>query len=203
MLTGVKAVTRVWIVAAAPLLGACQPTVPPLPPSPAAGPAPGTVASAGTGRRRPPPRPAGGAGGVAGDEPAPRGRSIAATVAGSVDVLALPENIESLCRRHPEMGPCQYERDACRQRGGRVLTSRGEEVTPGVEAEPTTGACSAFVFEADGGGEAAEPARAAAACQGWRAAKVLQLRRSPVSRPTLNQRWRCSAEPWVNESGTT
>ena len=54
---------------------------------------------------------------------------------GASAILPLPENIEGLCRRHPEMGPCQYERDACRQRGGRVLTSLGEEVTLRVEAE--------------------------------------------------------------------
>jgi hypothetical protein len=42
---------------------------------------------------------------------------------------------EQLCRRHPQMGPCRYERDACRARGGRVFTARGEEITPAVEAE--------------------------------------------------------------------
>ncbi|MGI8894646.1 MAG: hypothetical protein ACR2HE_03165, partial [Casimicrobiaceae bacterium] len=25
-----------------------------------------------------------------------------------------------LCKKHPEMGPCQYERDICRRSGGRV-----------------------------------------------------------------------------------
>jgi hypothetical protein len=43
--------------------------------------------------------------------------------------------VETLCRRHPEMGPCQYEREACRAKGGRVFTGRGEEVTLVVEAE--------------------------------------------------------------------
>ena len=43
--------------------------------------------------------------------------------------------VEKLCRRHPEMGPCQYERDACRAKGGRVYTQKGEEVTMAVEAE--------------------------------------------------------------------
>lgn len=43
--------------------------------------------------------------------------------------------VEQLCRRHPEMGPCQYERDQCRARGGRVYTARNEEVTVAVEAE--------------------------------------------------------------------
>jgi len=43
--------------------------------------------------------------------------------------------VETLCRRHPEMGPCQYERNACRAKGGRVYTAKGEEITPAVEAE--------------------------------------------------------------------
>jgi hypothetical protein len=43
--------------------------------------------------------------------------------------------VYDLCRRHPEMSPCQYERNACRKRGGRVFTARAEEVTPAVEAE--------------------------------------------------------------------
>lgn len=43
--------------------------------------------------------------------------------------------VDSICRRHPEMGPCQYERDQCRAKGGRVFTARGEEVTLAVEAE--------------------------------------------------------------------
>lgn len=48
--------------------------------------------------------------------------------------MTLPAGIEPLCRRHPEMGPCKYERSACRSRGGRVFTSKGEEVTARVEA---------------------------------------------------------------------
>jgi len=47
--------------------------------------------------------------------------------------IAFAPNVESLCRRHPEMGPCQFERDACRSRGGRVYTSAGDEVTADVE----------------------------------------------------------------------
>lgn len=43
--------------------------------------------------------------------------------------------VESLCRKHPEMGPCQYERNACRAGGGRVYTTAGEEVTTAVEAK--------------------------------------------------------------------
>ncbi len=49
--------------------------------------------------------------------------------------MTLPEGVEGLCRRHPEMGPCKYERSTCRTRGGRVLTSKGEEVTAQVEAD--------------------------------------------------------------------
>lgn len=47
--------------------------------------------------------------------------------------MALEPRVETLCRRHPEMGPCQYARNACRQGGGRVFTSKGEEVTLAVE----------------------------------------------------------------------
>ena len=35
------------------------------------------------------------------------------------------------------------------------------------------------------------------------AAKVLQAPTVPDFSPVWNQRWRCSEEPWVNESGTT
>ena len=40
-----------------------------------------------------------------------------------------------MCRRHPEMGPCQYERDLCRKSGGRVYASDGAEITLATEAE--------------------------------------------------------------------
>lgn len=43
--------------------------------------------------------------------------------------------VEALCRRHPEMGPCQYEREACRRSGGRVFDAKGEEITRKTEAE--------------------------------------------------------------------
>ncbi len=49
--------------------------------------------------------------------------------------IDLEPRVDQLCRRHPEMGPCQYERGSCRARGGRVYTARGEEVTPLVEIE--------------------------------------------------------------------
>ncbi|MBS0320999.1 MAG: hypothetical protein JSR18_10700, partial [Proteobacteria bacterium] len=44
-------------------------------------------------------------------------------------------SLARLCRRAPEMGPCQYERNACRRRGGTVLTGADIPVTPAVEAE--------------------------------------------------------------------
>jgi hypothetical protein len=43
--------------------------------------------------------------------------------------------VGDLCGRHPEMGPCRYERDACRRRGGRVFAAEGKEITLLTEAE--------------------------------------------------------------------
>ena len=43
--------------------------------------------------------------------------------------------VGELCRKHPEMGPCQYERDACRRSGGRVFAADGSEITRSVEDE--------------------------------------------------------------------
>ncbi|HVF63968.1 MAG TPA: hypothetical protein VNE58_08240 [Casimicrobiaceae bacterium] len=40
-----------------------------------------------------------------------------------------------LCRKHPEMGPCQYERNVCRGAGGRVFASGAQEITLATEAE--------------------------------------------------------------------
>ena len=40
-----------------------------------------------------------------------------------------------MCRRHPEMGPCQYERELCRKSGGRVYAADGTEITLATEAE--------------------------------------------------------------------
>ena len=44
-------------------------------------------------------------------------------------------SVEALCRKAPEMGPCQYERNACRRQGGKVLTAAGAEITLQTEAE--------------------------------------------------------------------
>ena len=43
--------------------------------------------------------------------------------------------VHALCKRHPEMGPCQYERQACRRSGGRVFAASGQEITLATEAE--------------------------------------------------------------------
>ena len=45
------------------------------------------------------------------------------------------EKVDALCRKHPEMGPCQYERNACRRTGGRVFAADGTEITLATEAE--------------------------------------------------------------------
>ena len=50
-------------------------------------------------------------------------------------VIELAPNVLSLCQRHPEMGPCQYERDLCRKSGGRVFAADGREITRAVEDE--------------------------------------------------------------------
>lgn len=55
--------------------------------------------------------------------------------AGAGTPIALPPGTERLCSRHPAMGPCQYERDACRRSGGRVIRFDGVEITPEVERE--------------------------------------------------------------------
>jgi hypothetical protein len=43
--------------------------------------------------------------------------------------------VATLCAKHPEMGPCQYERDVCRRSGGRVYAAGGIEITLQTEAE--------------------------------------------------------------------
>jgi hypothetical protein len=43
--------------------------------------------------------------------------------------------VAQLCERHPEMGPCQYERNLCRRSGGRVFAAGGVEITTATEAE--------------------------------------------------------------------
>jgi hypothetical protein len=43
--------------------------------------------------------------------------------------------VGALCAKAPEMGPCQYERNICRQAGGRVYAANGTEITMQTEAE--------------------------------------------------------------------
>jgi hypothetical protein len=49
--------------------------------------------------------------------------------------IVFPPNVEPLCRAHPEMGPCRYERNRCRATGGRVFAAGGTEITAATEAE--------------------------------------------------------------------
>jgi len=43
--------------------------------------------------------------------------------------------VAELCRKHPEMEVCQYEREICRSHGGRVFAANGTEITKLTEAE--------------------------------------------------------------------
>lgn len=50
-------------------------------------------------------------------------------------VVEFAPKVQALCKRHPEMGPCQYGRNQCRSGGGRVFASGGQEITLAHEAE--------------------------------------------------------------------
>jgi hypothetical protein len=50
-------------------------------------------------------------------------------------VIEFSTKVAGLCLKHPEMGPCQYERNACRRSGGRVFAAEGKEITLATEAE--------------------------------------------------------------------
>jgi hypothetical protein len=50
-------------------------------------------------------------------------------------VIKFVPKVHQLCRRHPEMGPCQYERNVCRAAGVRVFAASWQEITLAVEAE--------------------------------------------------------------------
>lgn len=155
-------------VVAAILLGACQQAAPP-----ASAPAPGATPQAVP--PSPPPR----------IEPAivvppgvtlpsldfPPGALYLCDAGGSKTVIEYEPQVEKLCRRHPEMGPCQYERNQCRARGGRVFTQKGEEVTPAVESEYDR-VVRRVRFQADGGATAVKPAPKGAAKAGGGTAKA-------------------------------
>ena len=53
----------------------------------------------------------------------------------TIAAIKLEEKVAALCRRHPEMGPCQYARNTCRTTGGRVYAADGSEITRADEAE--------------------------------------------------------------------
>lgn len=48
--------------------------------------------------------------------------------------IDMETRLESLCRRHPEMGPCRYARNTCRAHGGSVTNGAGVAVTAATEA---------------------------------------------------------------------
>lgn len=50
-------------------------------------------------------------------------------------VIEFAPKVHKMCKRHPEMGPCQYERNLCRRSGGRVYAADGREITMATEAE--------------------------------------------------------------------
>jgi hypothetical protein len=129
-LTGVNGLTGVLVAAAMLLLAACQPiartTLPAVPGLAITAAPPALVSPAKDTQSMPRATPLP-------SMDLPPGPIYICEVAGVRSALVLPEGIEALCRRHPEMGPCKYERESCRQRGGRVLTSKGEEITRAVE----------------------------------------------------------------------
>ena len=53
----------------------------------------------------------------------------------TIAAIELEEKVAAICRRHPEMGPCQNARNACRRSGGRVYAADGREITQADEAE--------------------------------------------------------------------
>jgi hypothetical protein len=53
----------------------------------------------------------------------------------SVTAIEFVPKVAALCSKHPEMGPCQYEREGCRRNGGRVFAADGKEITRATEAE--------------------------------------------------------------------
>ena len=53
----------------------------------------------------------------------------------TVTAIEFVPKVAALCAKHPEMGPCQYERQGCRRNGGRVFGADGKEITLLTEAE--------------------------------------------------------------------
>lgn len=122
------------LAAAAALVAACS-TAPraPIPITP-----PGEVASAPVARVAVPPAPAAPAQKL---DPSsfPAGAIYVCSSGSGAErkstAIAFDEKAGTMCRRHPEMGPCQYERNLCRKSGGRVYAPDGTEITLATEAE--------------------------------------------------------------------
>ena len=87
----------------------------------------------------------------------PPGALYVCDMKGAKTTIDYEARVEKLCRKHPEMGPCQYERNQCRARGGRVYTQKGEEVTLAVEGEYDR-VVRRVRFQADGGDSASAKA---------------------------------------------
>jgi hypothetical protein len=66
--------------------------------------------------------------------------------------------VGALCRKHPEMSACQYERNICRRSGGRVFAANGMEITQLTELEYDKRVLR-VIFRADEGAATKLPAR--------------------------------------------
>ena len=66
--------------------------------------------------------------------------------------------VGALCRKHPEMSACQYERNICRRNGGRVFAADGTEITQLTELEYDKRVLR-VIFRADEGAATKLPAR--------------------------------------------
>ena len=109
-------------------------------PSAVGAPAPGAAAPAAPAATRPAPAPTNpGTGGRGPGATAPPGTLYVCVTEARGERRQVPiefePKVQALCARHPEMGPCQYERDHCRQGGGRVFDADGREITAATEAE--------------------------------------------------------------------
>jgi hypothetical protein len=126
------------------VLSACAPVREPLPITP-----PGDSKGAAVVRRPLPEPPASGAGSAVAGASAARAPATGIVVPAGSLYVCVSENagvrqetaiqfapkVGTLCAKHPEMGPCQYERDVCRRSGGRVYAAGGVEITPETEAQ--------------------------------------------------------------------
>ena len=109
------------------------------PPSPAAAKAELTAAAPILAHASPAPAPPASAPAAAAPAVVPPGTLYVctATINGQTRQTAIDfePKVRQLCSKHPEMGVCQYARQACRASGGRVHTAAGVEITRQTEAE--------------------------------------------------------------------